>query len=96
MAKNLRAGDLLPQGKRFMLGDSGPYRVFVGSAPETGGTVETVGTLEPGTPLIGLIDPSTNTDLYQMEITGYLPSSWSIRPETWIRRENCWPATARS
>ncbi len=67
MAKNLRAGTYYLKVSGFA-GSPGPYRVFVDSAPETGGTVETVGTLEPGTPLIGLIDPSTNTDLYKMEI----------------------------
>ena len=69
MAKNLLAGTYHLKVSGFP-GGAGPYRVYAASAPETGGTVETVGTLEPGTPLIGLIDPSTNTDLYEMEITG--------------------------
>ena len=69
MTKNLLAGTYYLKVSGFP-GGAGPYRVYASSVPETGGTVETVGTLEPGTPLIGLIDPSTNTDLYKMEITG--------------------------
>ncbi len=68
IAKNLQAGTyhLKVSG---VAGGSGPYRVYATGVPETGGTVETAGTLEPGTPLIGLIDPSTDTNLYKMEIT---------------------------
>ena len=69
MAKNLRAGTYYLKVSG-VAGGSGPYRVFVDSAPETGSAIETVGTLELGAPLIGLIDPSTDTDLYKIALTG--------------------------
>ena len=68
MAKNLRAGTYYLKVSGFA-GSPGPYRVYARSAPGTGGALETAGTLEPGTPLIGLIDPFTNNDLFRMEIT---------------------------
>ena len=67
LAKNLRAGTYYLKISGFT-GSPGPYRVFATGAPETGSAIETAHKLELGIPRIGLIDPSNNTDLFELVI----------------------------
>ena len=67
VAKNLQAGTHYLKVSGYA-GDRGPYRVFATEAPDTGDTMETAETLDLGIPQTGLIDPSTDTDLYELNL----------------------------
>ena len=67
LAKNLQAGTHYLEISGYA-GDRGPYRVFATEAPDTGDTMATADVLELGTPQTGLIDPSTDTDLYELSL----------------------------
>ena len=67
MAKNLQAGTHYLEVSGFA-GYRGPYRVFATEVPDTGDAIETADSLELGIPQTGLIDPSTDTDLYELNL----------------------------
>ncbi len=68
LAKNLQAGTHYLKVSGWA-GDRGPYRVFAQEAPDAGDTMATAEALDLGVPQIGLIDPSTDTDLYELNLT---------------------------
>ena len=49
-------------------GDTGPYRLLATEAVDQSNETDTAEELEPGTPVLGLIDPSTDADLFKLEI----------------------------
>ena len=67
MAKNLQAGTHYLEVSGYA-GYRGPYRVFATEVPDTGDTMATADSLELGIPQTGLIDPSTDTDLYELNL----------------------------
>ncbi len=68
MAKNLQAGTHYLNVSGYA-GNRGPYRVFATEAPDTGDTMATADALELGAPQTGLIEPSTDTDLYELNLS---------------------------
>ena len=49
-------------------GDIGPYRLSATETVDQGNETDTAEELEPGTPALGLIDPSTDADLFKLEM----------------------------
>ena len=49
-------------------GDTGPYRLSAMTAVDQGNEIDSAEELEPGTPVLGLIDPSTDADLFKLEM----------------------------
>ena len=67
MAKNLQAGTHYLEVSGYA-GYRGPYRVFATEVPDTGDAMATADSLELGIPQTGLIDPSTDIDLYELNL----------------------------
>ena len=67
LAKNLQAGTHYLEVSGYA-GGRGPYRVFATEVPDTGDSMATADALELGIPQTGLIDPSTDTDLYELNL----------------------------
>ena len=67
VAKNLKAGTHYLKVSGFS-GNRGPYRVFALEAPDTGDTMATADAKGLSIPQIGLIEPSTDTDLYELNL----------------------------
>ena len=49
-------------------GDIGPYRLSATETVDQSNETDTAEELEPGTPVLGLIDPSTDADLFKLEM----------------------------
>ena len=49
-------------------GDTGPYRLSAEETVDQGNETDTAQELEPGTPVLGLIDPGTDADLFKLEM----------------------------
>ena len=67
LAENLQAGTHYLKVSGYA-GNRGPYRVFALEKPDTGDTMATADALDLGTPQIGMIEPSTDTDLYELNL----------------------------
>ena len=50
-------------------GDTGPYRLFAMPTVDQSDEADTAEAFEPGTPVMGLIDPGTDADLFMLEMT---------------------------
>ena len=50
-------------------GDTGPYRLSATETVDHSNEMDTAEELEPGTPVLGLIDPGTDADLFKLEMT---------------------------
>ena len=50
-------------------GDTGPYRLLATEAVDQSNEIDTAEELEPGTPVLGLMDPGTDADLFKLEMT---------------------------
>ena len=49
-------------------GDTGPYRLYAMETLDQSNEMDTAEALEPGTPVMGLIDAGTDTDLFKLEM----------------------------
>ncbi len=67
LAENLQAGTHYLKVSGYA-GNRGPYWVFALEKPDTGDTMATADALDLGTPQIGMIEPSTDTDLYELNL----------------------------
>ena len=50
-------------------GDIGPYRLSATETVDQSNAMDTAEVLEPGTPVLGLIDPGADADLFKLEMT---------------------------
>ena len=49
-------------------GETGPYRLSAMTTVDQSNEIDTAEEMEPGTPVLGLMDPSTDADLFKLEI----------------------------
>ncbi len=50
-------------------GETGPYRLSAMATADQSNSIDTAEELEPGTPVLGLIDPGADADLFKLEMT---------------------------